>query len=105
MSEKLASLLSAEDKARELVDEATKEARKIRTGIPVEVSDLKKAYSLSLQKKEDSDLVKVQEKLSALQKEQNFLLEKKKSQLSSIADSIEPDAERLMHKAVEGEKG
>ena len=105
MSGKLESLLTSEEKTREIVDEATREARKIRTGIPMEISDLKKAYSLSLQKKEDSGLIKVQEKLETLQKEQNFLLEKKKSNLNSRADSIAPHAEQLMHKAVEGEKG
>ena len=105
MSEKLKSLLASEEKTREIIDEATRSARKIRTGIPIEISELKKAYSLSLKKKEDSGLIKVQEKLDSLQKEQNFLLEKKKTSLNSRADSIAPYAQKLMHKAVEGEKG
>jgi len=105
LSEKLKSLLTSEEKTREIIDEATRNARKIRTGIPIEISELKKQYSLSLQKKEDSDLIKVQEKLDTLQKEQNYLLEKKKTSLNSRADSIAPHAQKLMHKAVEGEKG
>ena len=46
MSNRLNSLLSAEEKAKEMVEEATREARKIRTGIPAEVSNIENEYKI-----------------------------------------------------------
>ncbi len=105
MSDRLNSLLSSEEKARELVEEATREARKIRTGIPAEVSMIEKEYSSELKKYENQGMEKVYQELRLLKEKQEAVLEKGKADLDSRAENIAPRALELIHSAVEGETG
>ncbi|MCK5786007.1 MAG: hypothetical protein KAH54_05570 [Candidatus Sabulitectum sp.] len=104
MSVKLNSLLSSEDSARGIVEEATKEARRIRTGIPAGVSEIEKEYSSELQKYEEKGIEKVQEELSALNEKLKLSLESGKTALEERSKGIAPRALELIHSAIEGEK-
>lgn len=105
MSNRLNSLLSSEKKARDIVEEATREARRIRTGIPAAVSGIEKEYSSQLQKYEEKGMEKVLDELVVLKEEQIAILEKGKKELDSRSDQIAPRALELIHLAIEGEKG
>jgi len=104
VSNRLNSLLSSEEKAREKVEEATREARRIRTGIPAEVSKIENEYSSELQKYEKTGMEKVASELALLKEKQNASLEKRKKDLDSISGDIAPRALELIHSAIEGEK-
>lgn len=104
MSNRLNSLLSSEEMAREKVEEATREARRIRTGIPVEVSKIENEYSSELQKYEKTGMSKVHNELILLEEKQKVNLEKRKTELDSISGNIAPRAVELIRSAIEGEK-
>ncbi len=104
MSNRLNSLLASEEKAREIVEEATREARRIRTGIPAEISDIEKEYTSELQKYEDVSMDKIRKELVSVSHGQEVLLEKGKEDLDSRSASIAPRALKLIHSAIEGEK-
>ncbi len=104
VSNRLNSLLSAEGKARETVEEATREARKIRTGIPAQVSNIENEYNSELKKYEDKGLEKVSEQLELLKQKQKVILEERKTALDSRAGELAPKALELIHSAIQGEK-
>lgn len=105
MSNRLNSLLSSEEKARETIVEATKEARRIRTGIPAEVSRIENEYSSELKKYEEKGMKTVLDELTVFEEKQKEILEKGKTQLDSRSGTIAPRALELIHAAIEGEKG
>ncbi len=105
MSDRLNSLLSSEENARELIEEATREARKIRTGIPAKVSGIEKEYNSELQKYEEKGMEKVHEELAGLKEKQRVVLEKGKTALETRSGELAPRALELIHSAIEGEKG
>ncbi len=88
-----------------MVEEATREARKIRTAIPAEVSRIEKEYSSELEKYEERGMEKVNEELVILSEKQKAILEKGKAELESRSGKIAPRALELIHSAIEGEKG
>lgn len=104
MSNRLNSLLSSEEMAREKVEEATREARRIRTGIPAEVSKIENEYSSELQKYEKTGMNKVHDELVILEEKLKVNLEKKKKDLDSISGNIAPRAVELIRSAIKGEK-
>ncbi len=104
VSNRLNSLLSAEEKAKEMVEEATREARKIRTGIPAEVSNIENEYSSELKKYEDKGLEKVSGELELLKQKQKAILEERKTILDSRSGELAPKALELIHSAIQGEK-
>ena len=104
VSNRLNSLLSSEDKAKEMIEEATREARKIRTGIPAQVSNIENEYNSELKKYEDMGLEKVAGQLELLKQQQQAILEEKKTILDSRAGELAPKALELIHSAIQGEK-
>lgn len=104
VSNRLNSLLASEEKAREIIEEATREARRIRTGIPAEISGIEKEYTSELQKYEDVSMEKIRKELESLSNEQEILLEKSRKDLDSRSETIAPRALELIHSAIEGEK-
>ncbi|MEA3266179.1 MAG: hypothetical protein U9P42_04475 [Candidatus Fermentibacteria bacterium] len=104
MSNRLNSLLSSEEMAREKVEEATREARRIRTGIPAEVSKIENEYSSELQKYERNGMGKVNDELVLLEEKQKINLEKRKKDLDSMSGNIVPRAIELIRSAIEKEK-
>ncbi|MCD4707800.1 MAG: hypothetical protein K8S62_08675 [Candidatus Sabulitectum sp.] len=105
MSNRLNSLLSSEENARELVEEAAKEAKRIRTGIPAEVSKIEKEYSAELREYEERGMDKVREELVFLKEKQEEILEKGKTALESKSSELAPRALDLIHSAIEDGKG
>lgn len=105
MSSKLNLLLSSEENARELVEEATREARRIRTGISAKVSSIEKEYKSELQKFERKGMDKVHEVIAVLTEEQKAILEKGKTSLESRSIELAPRSLELIRSAIEGEKG
>ncbi|MCD6588257.1 MAG: hypothetical protein J7K88_06880 [Candidatus Fermentibacteraceae bacterium] len=105
MSEKFSDLLSSEDKAREVVENATKEARRIRTGIPEEVSRIEKEYKSELQKFEETGMLKVEKEIAVLREKQEKILEERKSVLETKSAELAPVALELIHAAIKGDRG
>jgi len=105
VSEKFSALLSSEEKARVVVENATKEARRIRTGIPEEVSRIEKEYKSELQKFEENGMLKVGEEISVLREEQKKLLEERKNLLESKSAELAPRALELIHSAIKEGRG
>ncbi len=102
---RLNTLLSSEEKARELVEEATKEARRIRTGIPAQISSIESEYDIKLKNLEEEGLKKVNGEIKDLKIKQQAILVKGKKQLDSQSHKIVPKALELLHSALEVEKG
>ena len=105
MSNRLNSLLSAEEKAGEAVEEAAREARRIRTGIPAEISAIREEYNSELQKYEEMGMKKVHKELEVQKEKQRIILQEKKDALDSKAGELAPKALELIRSAIEGEKG
>lgn len=103
MNDRLDSLLSAEQKARDMVDEATREARRIRTGIPSEISAIETEYSSELQKYEEVSMKKIRAEIETLNGKHKVLLEKGKAELDAKAGKLVPEALKLIRSAIEGE--
>lgn len=104
MSDRLNSLLSSEEKARESVEEATREARRIRAGISAEVAGIEKEYSLELQKYEEKGISKVHDEIVTLKEKLEVVLKKKEARLDSESGKLAPKALELLRSAIEGEK-
>jgi vacuolar-type H+-ATPase subunit E/Vma4 len=105
VSDKLSALLSSEEKAREVVEEALKKARRIRTGIPDEVIKIENEYTSELKKFEEVSMQKVNEEIVGLRKKQSVVLEKQKTVLESKSEALAPKALELIHSALKGEEG
>jgi len=105
VSEKFSALLSSEEEARVVVENATKEARRIRTGIPEEVSGIEKEYKSELLKFEEIGMQKVEKEVAVLREQQEKLLEERKSLLESKSVDLAPRALELIHSAISGDRG
>lgn len=104
VSDRLNSLLSSEEKAREMVEEATREARKIRTGISEKTSAIEKEYNSELQKYEEKAMEKVHQELAVVKEKLQLSLERGKTALESKSEELAPRALELIHSAIEGGK-
>lgn len=102
LSSRLDSLLSAEDKAREAIEEAERRARGIRTGIPGEVAAIEAEYSRELEKYEKISMDKVQEELDQKKHELDVQLKQLIQDVDSRASILAPRALELLREAIEG---
>jgi len=105
VSDRLSSLLSAEEKAQEEVEQAGKEARRLKTGIPATISAIEEDYCSELVRYEETGMQKVREEIAVLTAKLNATLEKGKSSLESRSGILAPRALELIRSAIEGEKG
>lgn len=102
LSNRLDSLLSAEDIAREAVEEAERRARGIRTAIPGEITAIEAEYSRELEKYEKITMEKVQEELDQKKRELDIKLKQLTQDVDSRASILAPRALELVREAIEG---
>jgi hypothetical protein len=105
MKDRLNSLLSAEEKAQEEVEQARREARRLRTGIPAAVSVIEEEYISMLENNEEACSQRAREELETLTARLNVILATGKDSLESRSHSLAPKALELIRSAIEGERG
>lgn len=105
LSNRLESLLSAENSAREAVEEAERNARGIRTSIPGEISAIEDEYESELAQYEKKGLEKINMDLQEIRKSLEETLSHRKEKLESASSVLGPRAQQLIRSAVEGERG
>lgn len=105
MSERISTLLDAEEKARETVEAAEREARRIRAGIPAEQAAIEKEYQEELARYREKGDSEVEKELAELQARLARTTDAGKQELSSRAGSLAPRAIALLREAIEGERG
>ena len=104
LSGRVESLLDAEKKALETVEEARRRARGIVNSIPAQVSAIEEEYREELEKYSKKNLADMEKELQKLREIRREELKKGQKTLDESSPVLAPRALELVRSAVEGGK-